>query len=246
MRLQLISDLHLEFYEEPLKLLQGSRIEIAPDLDFLVIAGDLVVPARMDINDVTGIFDHYSRKAPHVIFVEGNHEFYGGLGDGTRNRLRELMPVNWTWLHNELKIIHGIKFYGGAMWFPNADGLDSLYREYLNDWFQISDLKYWVYKENRAFTEGLQNIDEKTIVISHHLPSMESVPQEFKFSHTNRFFVSNQHHAIWTKRPRLWLHGHTHRPCDYTLEATHVVCNPYAYPLERRELGPYPTVVLDV
>jgi predicted phosphodiesterase len=249
MRLQLISDLHTEFYhdkERDWSLEMCQRIEIVPDLDFLVIAGDLVVPARQRPEVVMGVFDFFRKKARHILYVEGNHEFYGGLGEATRNRLREVMPSNYTWLRNEHKNLDGIDFYGGAMWFPNADGLDMLYRDQINDWFQIDDLRYWVYSENRAFREGLKSCHQKTIVISHHLPSMMSVPQEYKFSHTNRFFVSNQEHEIWNYHPRLWLHGHTHQPCDYKIQDTRVVCNPYAYPLERRDQGPYPTVVLDV
>lgn len=246
MRLQLISDLHTEFYDEfPLRMCQ--RIEIVPDLDFLVIAGDLVVPARQKPEDVFGIFDYFSRKARHILYVEGNHEFYGSGWTATRMRLSEVLPKNYTWFRNDEHTIDGVHFYGGAMWFPNSDGLDGLYREYLNDWFQVFDLREWVYKENVAFREGAKNlVRPETIVISHHLPRHESVPQEYKFSHTNRFFVSDQGPVIWNNRPRLWLHGHTHQPCDYMIQDTHVVCNPYAYPLERRDQGPYPTVVFDV
>jgi hypothetical protein len=35
------------------------------------------------------------------------------------------------------------------------------------------------------------------------------------------------------KRPRLWVHGHTHTTCDYELGSTRVACNPYGYPHER-------------
>ena len=27
-------------------------------------------------------------------------------------------------------------------------------------------------------------------------------------------------------QPKLWIHGHTHVPCDYKIFATRVVCNP--------------------
>jgi hypothetical protein len=33
-------------------------------------------------------------------------------------------------------------------------------------------------------------------------------------------------------RPELWIHGHTHVPCDYELFDTHIVRNPGGYPGE--------------
>jgi len=245
MRLQLISDLHSEFYLQPLQFCES--IAIAPDLDFLVIAGDLVVPARQDINVVTGIFHHFSTKAPHVLYVEGNHEFYGSSPARTLFDLKSFMPQNYTWLRNEEASINGIHFYGGAMWFPNADGMDGLYRDELNDWSQIKDLGGHVYDQNREFTWNAGKlVRPETIVISHHLPHANSTPKMYEKSHCNRFFVSDQTKLIEEKQPRLWFHGHTHFPCGYHLGETHVLCNPYAYPKERKYMGKYPTVVLDV
>ena len=31
---------------------------------------------------------------------------------------------------------------------------------------------------------------------------------------------------------RLWIHGHTHAPCNYTVGETQVICNPRGYPGE--------------
>ena len=50
----------------------------------------------------------------------------------------------------------------------------------------------------------------------------------------NRFFVSDETPLILDKKPRLWVHGHTHLTCDYMLGETRVVCNPHGYPKERK------------
>lgn len=245
MRLQLISDLHTEFHKRPLDLCKS--IEIAPDLDFLVIAGDLVVPARQDINQVHGIFSYFADKAAHVLYVEGNHEFYGSCYPWACDMLEKLLPSNFTWLRNGAVMLRGVHFYGGTMWFGNEDGLDPLFRYQINDWSQISDLTGWVYRENAAFVrEGQRHIRPETIVISHHLPHRDSVPALYKEAGTNRFFVSDQSKLIAEKRPCLWLHGHTHHPCDYWLGNTRVVANPYGYPAERRGLGKYPVVLFNI
>jgi len=38
-------------------------------------------------------------------------------------------------------------------------------------------------------------------------------------------------------RPELWVHGHTHVPCDYELFDTRIICNPGGYPEENRRSG---------
>jgi Icc-related predicted phosphoesterase len=49
----------------------------------------------------------------------------------------------------------------------------------------------------------------------------------------NRFFVNDMSDRINAKKPKLWVHGHTHDSCDYIAgERTRVVCNPKGYPGE--------------
>jgi len=104
-----------------------------------------------------------------------------------------------------------------------------------------------VYDENRTFTWMANKlVTKETIVVSHHLPNSKSTPKRYEKDSCNRFFVSDQTKLIEEKQPRLWLHGHTHSPCDYRLGETHMVCNPYAYPKERKWMGKYPVVVLEV
>ncbi len=250
MKLQLISDLHSEFWDAPRRLYE--RIAIEPDLDFLVIAGDLVVPFRQPESYVEEAFAYYSKKARHVIYVYGNHEFYGSSLEKVKKRLAEVMPSNYHWLENTAETIEGVHFYGGCMWFNNADGLNHLYKRALNDFHLIENLESWVYDHNRAFTAiGEELIRPETIVVSHHMPHPNCTPERFKKDQTNRFFISDQTKLIEEKQPRYWFCGHTHDPCDFMLGNTHVICNPYGYPSEiYKEYGanpiPYPKVVVEV
>lgn len=251
MKLQLISDLHSEFWDNPNRL-YTEHIHIVPELDFLVIAGDLVVPDRQPDAYIDQAFQHFSKLARHVLYVDGNHEYYGGRPTAEiEARIRKALPENTHWLMNEDITLDGVHFYGGAMWFSPNDGLNNFYKNVMNDFKLIHNLDHWVYERNRAFTLlGQALIRPETIVVTHHLPHMNSVPEEFKREQTNRFFVSDQTALIAEKQPRLWFHGHTHRPCDYTLGTTRVLCNPFGYPNETYKLYgekiPYPQVVLDI
>jgi predicted phosphodiesterase len=251
MKLQLISDLHTEFWDNPGKLY--ARIQIEPDLDFLVIAGDLVVPSRQPGAHVKEAFEHYAKLARHIIYVDGNHEYYGGSFESVETTLRAIMPSNFHWLSNHDETIDGVHFFGGTMWFANVDGLNHYYKQYMNDFKLIEDLESVAYDRNQIFSAlGELVIRPETIVVTHHLPHMNSVPERFKREPTNRFFVSDQTGLIGRRQPRLWMHGHTHEPCDYKLGETRVLCNPYGYPSDlykdwgSSELKTYPVVVVEV
>jgi calcineurin-like phosphoesterase family protein len=67
----------------------------------------------------------------------------------------------------------------------------------------------------------------KTVVITHHLPSAQSVAERYKPSLTSACFASNLDDLMGASV--LWIHGHTHDSMDYVLHGTRVVCNPRGY-----------------
>ncbi len=247
MRLQLISDLHTEFYGGPKYILES--VEIVPDLDFLVVAGDSVVFSSQPDQSVKPVFKFFAEHARHVVVVEGNHEYYAAISSGrVQQRMGEMVAryKNVHWLRNSEIKLDGVHFFGGCMWFPDSDGHNQLHENEIADFSQIKDLGHWVCSTNKEFTDRARElIQRNTIVVTHHLPHARSTPEASRGDRLNRFFVSDQSKLIEEKQPRLWLHGHTHVACDYMLGETRVVCNPYGYPRERKGF-PYPQVVLDI
>jgi Icc-related predicted phosphoesterase len=67
------------------------------------------------------------------------------------------------------------------------------------------------------------------IVISHHLPTYASVAKQFAGDSLNPAFATENFELIEATKPAMWIHGHTHTPCDYMLGATRVICNPKGY-----------------
>jgi Icc-related predicted phosphoesterase len=234
MKAQLLSDLHTEFYYgDAMDMLK--TLVFTPKLDFLLLPGDIVVPAHQPKVEMRGIFEFLASKARHTLLTFGNHEFYGAkYGHEVESRILEVLPINCHLLDNSATTIDGVEFYGGTMWFPD-DPLNQLYERQLNDFNLIGDIHKWVYQKNAEFREnGRKLIRSETVVLSHHLPSPKSTHPMFAGSDINRFFVSDETDLILDKKPRLWVHGHTHLTCDYTLGETRVVCSPYGYPQERK------------
>ena len=91
--------------------------------------------------------------------------------------------------------------------------------------------KTWLVAELERKFEG------PTVVVTHHLPASTSVAKRYVNDSLNPAFASRLEDVIEKRRPELWIHGHTHVPCDYELIDTRVVCNPRGYPGENRRSG---------
>ncbi len=133
MKIQIVSDLHLEFAD--------LFIKNEHNADVLVLSGDILVaddfhnqPADLKIADVPesgygrakrairyrDFLSRVSFQFPHVIYVMGNHEHYHGKfdlsADLIRTTLGHLNIHNVYLLDNDTKDIDGVRFVGGTMW----------------------------------------------------------------------------------------------------------------------------------
>lgn len=238
MRLHVASDLHAEFYgrdgwDEVMASFDGQA-------DALVLAGD-IMPLRFvdQVRDTLGPFcDRYES----VIYVPGNHEYYGSdpLHCGTVLGAVENELSNLVVLKNSVREVKGQKFYGGTMWFQDLS-TNWKHKLNLNDFHLIRRFEPWVYNNEKNFREGLmKHADRTAVVVSHHLPSMGSCAPRYRaagMDSLNAFFVDYMDQEIALTQPKLWVHGHTHTPCDWNAGDTRVLCNPYGYPHEMPEMG---------
>ena len=241
MKLQLMSDLHTEFHQNPLTFL--GLLPFEPNLDFLLLPGDITIcgKSKKTIGDVLGFL---SSKARNVVYTTGNHEYYGGDRERTERTLRAVMPPNFHWLQNNEETIDGQHFFGGTLWFPYND-MNHWYERELSDFSQIQGFRDWVYEENKAFAAGAAKlITPGTIVLSHHIPSYDVVNIQYRGNNLNRFFVSDLTDIILDRKPLLWVYGHTHLRQRTKVGETDVLCNPYGYPSERKFFREYPPVAV--
>ena len=225
MKIQIMSDLHLEFHPDRGRGL----VQNMPVLgDTLILAGD-VSPVDWLYPSLDALCKRYER----VIFVAGNHELYGS-GRGPFNRTMEkVMRRNGNLYHlnNTVAIINGQRFVGTTMWFPqHHDGLNLIYQNGINDFNLVAGIKKWVYQANDAAQKFLkENIQEGDIVVTHHAPCWSSISRRFVNSELNRFYVCNMVHEILTLKPAIWIHGHVHSSNDYVVGDTRVISNPCGY-----------------
>lgn len=228
MKIQILSDLHLEFYMD-----MGQEILSSLDpsgVDALIVAGDLTTSGHHDLA-LSTLADLY----PEVIFVLGNHDYYNCLNkEEVHEDINNICSRNKNlhWLHNTSVTIQGQRFLGTPMWF-REDPMNPIYQKHLNDFTLIPGLQAWVYEENKKATHFLETtVYTEDIVITHHLPSMSAVSDRFRGGPLNRFFVCEMDRLIQVQSPKLWVFGHTHDVQTYLFGETFMACNPKGYPFE--------------
>lgn len=251
MKVQILSDLHLEF--GPLE-----RTPVVADV--VVLAGDVHSPARRAVEWASERF-----AGTPVIYVLGNHEHYDQQMDKSQADARAAAAgTNVRVLDAEECVIHGVRFLGATLWTdfevpidtpvgPRSDATLAMRRatNLLNDYALIrwtdrgAEPETWravhgrkltaedtrqIHQEHRAWLlERLHApFDGPTVVVTHHPPSRESLAPRYASDWTSGAFV-NDLPVEFFAAPVLWIHGHTHDSFDYLVGGCRVICNPRGY-----------------
>jgi Icc-related predicted phosphoesterase len=230
MIIKLISDLHIEFQKDG----GNDLINLIPNnADILVIAGDFA-PLKNYKKQINNHLDYLSTKFKHIIYVIGNHESFGQSIHQTFIdviNLNKNTPDNITIVASTKELmIDNQKFLITPLWYSwKID--NHLYESFIGDFTYIEKFNPWVYNENNTIVKWLiNNLQEDDILVSHHLPSWNSVHPKFAGDSLNRFFVCDlEQDILQFGKPKLALHGHTHHSFDYIIHKTRVVCNPFGY-----------------
>jgi predicted phosphodiesterase len=229
MKLRILSDLHNEFLRQP------RAMPRVADADVVVLGGDIDVGTR-------GL--EWARRTfgCRIVYVPGNHEYYGLDFDETRERLQKTAALlGIDLLDPGIVEIDGVVFIGATLWTDFALFGDRT-REMLVAMNSLTDFSVirWLsparalarHDEERAFiarhlaaTRG-----KRRVVVTHHLPSRRSVAERYREDRLAAAFASDLDSVIEREQPALWVHGHTHDSCDYRIGETQVVCNPAGYP----------------
>lgn len=243
MKLQIVSDLHLEFY--PLEITNAGA-------DALVLSGDICCAAYFKKSEASpyyvkaenahAFFHQVGREFDTVFYVPGNHEHYSGKWEETSDLLRNVIPDNFIYLDNDWVDFNGYRIIGGTMWTDFDGGspvAQALVEGGLNDYNYIKfrDRKLRGSKtalEHATFKRLVDDFaTDNTLVFTHHGPSWQSVTPAYRtgrYSHLNAGYVSNLDNFILDHDGiKLWTHGHVHSSHDYMIGDTRIFANPRGY-----------------
>jgi predicted phosphodiesterase len=240
-RILLMSDVHIEF---------GGLTVRKTQADVAVLAGDIHVGIK-----AAAWCDKLARRLGiPVVHVAGNHEHYGSLRrrgghlDRTIGQLRAAAAASAgrvTFLERETAVVAGVRFVGCTLWTDyalfGAPAEDMAHAEIaMTDYETIAyrpGVPFTTNDARREFVLAVEFLKAElarpfagpTVVVTHHLPSLRSVPERFKRDRLSAAYASHLDELVAASGADLWCHGHTHRSCDYVIGTTRVLCNPRGY-----------------
>ncbi|MFU2049756.1 metallophosphoesterase [Bordetella hinzii] len=274
MRIQLLSDLHLEANPD-------FEFSPAPGADVLVLAGDIgsyQAGSRLLDNDFgLGRFARAPGRAPEILFVPGNHEFDALGYTATTARLRALCAqLGIRWLERETLVLDGVRFVGTTLWtdfeaLASSQATETLRRQQLEKAYRAAN--FYLSKNTTLDGNGqpmlaeslrelglqcqqwlraalAQPFDGPTVAITHFAPSLRSADPRYGLTPGTAGFCNALDDLF--ARADVWMHGHLHCPNDYVVQdpATgrrcHVIANTLGYQRKGEQEGFRPHCIIDL
>ena len=263
MYIKLVSDLHLEFNRTATHDMFCPPVLYCMPADtdketILVLAGDIG-----SLNNLAQLKSFLLQKCDQyhsVVYVPGNHEFYGtSIQEGCEalNILRSLRDNLYILSAGRPGVVIGqYVFFGDTMW-SQVSSKTYQFSRYLNDYHLIKVSKrnqkritprYTSFLHTRqrmmiekAVTEFGSNPRKlKKVLVSHHGPSPVSDHPDFFGSDLKEFFHNTELSESQVKFYSMFdliLHGHTHRCQDVVdpLTGVRTVANCVGYYAERTD-----------
>lgn len=271
MKLRIMSDIHLEFSDFTIPDLPEDKDTV------LILAGDIGLVHKKNLLDLYIPFlTRASAQFLRTILIVGNHEHYGGSFRRTHKILADAIiaaQLNVTLLEKETYVLDDTAFIAATLWTdcdkqsPHANYLFSgmtdnrvirtgpnaslpYERKFsaTDSWVDHAKARKYIFKEI-AEQKAAGN---KTVVVTHHGPTGQSIASQYAGSNMNMFYASEMTPEIMEANPLLWIHGHTHTQMDYLVDSTlehcqtRVVVNPRGYHGHEDTSGFNPVLTVEV
>jgi len=246
-KIQIASDLHLEFKENR-EWLENNPI--MPKGDILLLAGD-IVPDKYK-KKARKFYDKISKDFKNVISAMGNHEFYHGVLSYAYPDYSSNLSENHMKLNNKSVVIDNVKFVVSTLWSNIIESEQLAIENGMNDFRIIFEKDFYgekspisvekVKKLHKISFDFLKHeiekpFDGKIVVMTHHLPSFSCVPKIYAKSNINSAYATNLDKFIKSHpQIKLWVCGHSHGFCDIKIGSTRIVRNTLGYVDEGQQL----------
>lgn len=215
MLIQYCSDLHLEFNANENFLIENPIESVG---DILILAGD-IVPFAM-LHQYMWFFEYLSEKFERTYWMPGNHEYYNSDIQNRSGVLNEKICENVS-LVNNISIRHDqVNFIFSTLWSEISEINRYNVKRRLSDFSVIKngDEKFSPEDFNKLHEESVHFIKESLVrstseinlIATHHVPTLNSYPEEYENSPINNAFVSEQAYLIELYDIDYWIFGHHH------------------------------------
>lgn len=235
LRLQLTSDLHLEFLNKEQVEELANRISYNTSADVLILSGDICSFSSESINNLYTFLNVIKDSYPDIIYVLGNHEYYGTSKQEVhelKHRLKKYYS-NLYILENESVTIRkfeveDVTFYGTTLWFEETVET-SLIRYSLNDYRYIKDFTPDVWcRKALSYIRNIPDSESKKVLITHHVPHSRLISPKYVGNEMNCFYLNEI--GKYLNKFDLVTFGHSHESVNYQFsDRTLAMSNPRGY-----------------
>jgi len=241
LRIQFVSDLHLEFSQNR-QFLKEHPLEVVGDI--LLVAGDT---AYLDYPD-TGIdtfsdyifWDWASKHYKQVIVCLGNHDFYGYYDlQEMPEHFCKTIRHNVHAYYNETVHFEDVDIIVTTLWskiepqdaFVTQRRVSDFYRIMFNKHLMTADDFNQEHKRCLSFIKNAvaESKAKTKIVLSHHVPTQLCTAKEFRGSIINGAFTVELGDYIADTDIAYWIYGHSHRNISARIGNTSIVSNQLGY-----------------
>jgi predicted phosphohydrolase len=235
MIIQYASDLHLEFPENKnfIKL-----NPIKPVGEILLLAGD-IVPFKV-LAQHADFFEYVSSNFKATFWVPGNHEYYYSDVTKKSGTFMEKIKKNVFLVNNKSVIHDDVKFIFSTLWSKIRPENEWFIERGMSDFKVIKNgqFRFSAPKFNELHQgcidflkqELTENHTNKTLVVSHHVPTFLNYPEKYKGDILNEAFAVELYDLIEKKGPDFWIFGHHHYNFpDFMIGKTNLAANQLGY-----------------
>ena len=230
LKVRYLSDVHLEF----------GPLDIPGDKDaVLVLAGDITTVRKTQEKFFQDCVDNFKS----VIYIFGNHEYYGGDWNTAKELIQMTLPEEVCLLDNSSEVIDGVMFIGSTLWtdMNNYDPITILQcKQSMNDYHLVSnegnklqpETTIEAHEAAKAYISGKLEFTrhDRVVVVTHHMPSPQCVHQRYVESDLmNGAYRSDLEDIIYKYKPNVWISGHSHHSHELLIDNTRLLANPRGY-----------------
>lgn len=235
MKIQYCSDLHLEFPANK-KYLKANPVK--PEGEILLLAGDIIPFAEMEKEN--DFFNFLSENFEHTYWLPGNHEYYRSDITERTGSFHEKIRSNVSLLNNTAIEHNGVRLLFSTLWSKINPALEFVIQKSMADFRLIKnkgkkitvDDYDQLHEDCRAFLiKELSSVtNQKTIVVTHHLPTFFNYPEKYRYSEPNTAFATELFDLIERSNVDYWIFGHSHEGVpDFEIGKTTLTTNQLGY-----------------
>jgi Icc-related predicted phosphoesterase len=242
MKIQYCSDLHLEF-DHNIRYLKTYPVKKSGEI--LILAGDIIPLHDEFFNN--SFFNQISDSYEQVFWVPGNHEFYytdlKDFSESFEIKIRSNVKI----VHNKEIEYKGVRLVFSTLWSAISSLREREIEQGVSDYacilnngrkLRVKDSNHLHRQCMDFLSASLSRKHPKTVVVTHHLPSVRCNALKYLTSPVNEAFCTDYSEFIENSGVNFWIYGHSHfNQHPVYLNKTLLVTNQLGYVASNEQEG---------